>query len=1018
MSGRRRTLSAHRAWLLLAWLSVWLVADLAVPGAAHAERPPLRTYTAADGLAHDRVKSIYADSRGFVWFATANGLSRFDGSRFTTYGPGDGLSSMSINAIVEAGPHYFVGTNGGGVAWYQPDVAAESGPRFRMFAVDEQLAAANRVNVLFRDRGGRVWVGTDGGLFDLVRAGSTLTFARVALESSAGDDRRLHVWSLAEDEKGRLWIGTSKGLSRRDADGAIVHDGIHPAQGADHVTALIADPSRGVWAGHDAGLFLITEAAATPPAPGLTRGPLGDRRRFTVRDGLAGDRVRDIRRFADGTLWIGTRSGVTTLRGSRFATLAAPAVPIQAVTEDRHGDVWLSVISGGVVRLATHGFTSFAQEDGLASPYVVNLFEMRDGRLAVVTRELAVSVFDGSRFSTVRPKVPANIGTVGHGWHVGFLEDRRGNWWVPSGDGLFRFADVRSVEDLARRPPTAFYTTRDGLAGGDIWRLFEDSRGDIWMATRTPGQEVLTRWDEATGRFHRYGLTDGLPANSAIAAFAEDRAGQIWVGFWDGGAARMRSGRFERLPALNAPIVGWHTSRDGTLWGASLGRGLIRIAQPGAADLAFVTIGASEGLLSDRVSAITEDDQGRLYVGSLVGVTRWDPRDGSTRHYAVEDGLARSEVTVAYRQRSGAVWVGTDAGVSRLEPDAIETVASTRLLIGGARVNGAALPLSDLGTGSAGPFDLGVGQRYVEIDFLALGESQTSRIQYRLEGAEETWTPAAGRRSVHYAGVSSGSYRFVVRAPASSGWTEASLAFKIHPPVWQRGWFVVSLSVLVASGLFLAHRTRVARLLAVERVRTRIASDLHDDIGTNLSQIAILGELLKRHRGSEMPHVPLTRIADLSRESVDSLSDIVWSIDPEKDRLGNLTMRMRRLASDLLSSRDLEFSFDVHGDLDLPIRADVRRDVFLAFKETLHNIVRHANCRAVAIEVRLEQGRLGFKVRDDGSGFETARAGGHGLSSLRRRAERLGGTVAVTSSVGAGTTVELTVPSSSRLRWL
>jgi signal transduction histidine kinase len=585
---------------------------------------------------------------------------------------------------------------------------------------------------------------------------------------------------------------------------------------------------------------------------------------------------------------------------------------------------------------------------------------------------------------------------------------------VPSGEGLYRFTGVAGVEDLARATPSAFYTTADGLAGGDIWRIYEDARGDLWLATRVPGREALTRWDRRRGVFERFGVDQGLPEYSAIASIAEDAAGQLWVGFWDGGAARRRQGRFERVPGLTEPVVAWHSSPSGTLWAASLGRGLLRFDRPTADAIAFTAIGTAAGLPSLRILGLADDDHGRLYLTTPAGVTRFDPTDGTTRTYTIEDGLARSEARLAYRDRTGAMWFGTDAGVSRLLPETVDADAPPRLLIGGARVNGTPLSIPDLGTPEAGPFELGVDQRYVEVDYIALGSGRSSDLQYRLEGAEEEWTSAGGRRTVHYARLASGTYRFVVRAPGPKGATEASLAFTIPPPLYRRWWFVATLCGIAAAAIVVAHRARVARLLAVERVRTRIAGDLHDDIGTNLSQIAILGELLKRPQSAGSVERSIARIADLSRESVDSLSDIVWSIDPEKDRLGNLVTRMRRLTGDLLPSRAIEWEFAAAGDADLAIGAEVRRDVFLSFKEALNNVVRHAGCRRVAIDVRLEDGRIRVTVSDDGVGFDTSRPAGHGLSSLRRRAARLGGTVSIRSAPGAGTTIELDVPASSR----
>jgi ligand-binding sensor domain-containing protein/two-component sensor histidine kinase len=985
--------------------SVLLVAAAILVVPLHAERSPLRSYTVADGLAHDRVTEILADSRGFLWFSTTNGISRFDGSRFLNYGIQDGLPSSTINAVIELErSEYLIASNGDGVGRYSP----ERQPRVQMFPVSSETPA-NRVNVLMRGRN-RLWAGTDGGLFAIVDNGATLTFEATPLDDLDGAGARVHVLALAEDPAGRLWIGTGRGLCIIAPSGVHNCDSIAGTPSPTPVRSLLSTPD-GMWVGHDAGLSLME---STPPARGRgasVQSPI-EKRRYRRADGLPHDRVNAVHRGADDTLWIGTMGGLARLDGTGVSSRGLPSMPIQDLTGDRHGNVWIAVVAGGVMRLAAHGLTTYTVDDGLASPFVQRVLETRAGELAVITRGRALSLFDERRFELVRP-MPTRSDQRNDGYaQYAFVEDRDGGWWVSTGDGLARYPPVRDVRDLARTPPSAVYSSSDGLAGDDLRHLFADSRGDIWMAERSPRRDSLTRWDRATNTFRSYSDADGLPARNPVVAFAEDRAGHIWVGFWEGGAARFRGGTFERLPGINAPVVGWHVARDGGLWGATLGGGLVRVDDPAAAVISARALGLDDGLPSDRFTAIVDDNHGRLYLASPVGLIRLDLKTMAIRHYTQEDGLARTEVKSAFRARNGVLWFGTDAGVSRLVPDEPGPGEKVQLLIGGARINGAALPISDLGTASAGPFNLDSTQRHVEIDFLSLGTNRASGIEYQLVGAEREWTPAAGRRTVNYARLASGSYRFVVRAPNGEGWTEASMAFAIKPPLWQRAWFLVGAGVLLVGGLFVAHRTRVAHLTAVERVRTRIASDLHDDIGTNLSQIAILGELATRHRGDAQSS-SLARIAELSRESVDSLGDIVWSIDPDKDHLGNLTMRMRRLASDLLSGRDIAFTFDVHGSPDLAIGAAVRRHVFLAFKESLHNVVRHADCKSVSIDVRTDRGQLSFMVADDGHGFDTATAGGHGLTSLRQRAERCGGTFTVTSTQ-TGTTVVMTVPRRPR----
>jgi signal transduction histidine kinase/ligand-binding sensor domain-containing protein len=977
-----------------------LLCTLATAAGAGAEQRAVRAYTAADGLAHDRVGAIMADSRGFVWFGTANGLSRFDGTRFVSYGLADGLPDITVGMVIELGNRgYLVATNGGGVGWYRPDHATPLGHRFEMFELSGSDVAANRVNVLYQGKR-RLWAGTDAGLYEIRLVHDRLTFTRVELTTSIRGDARVHVLCLAEDAAETLWIGTVTGLVTLKADGTVL---AHTWPGRnDPVRALILERDGSAWIGRSGGLFHVGAA------PGAAA------RRYTIRGGLPHHAVHALSRGADGSIWIGTMGGLARWESGAIVTAGLPTAPINALASDAGGTLWMGVVGGGVLRLSGHGLTSFTTADGLSSPYVRAFLETRDGRLAVMARrDPALSVFTGSGFERVRPRVAPGPTPDGETREVACLEDRTSDWWISAGHGLARFRGVESVLDLARKRPWAVYTVRDGLAGLDIWRMFEDSRGDIWLATRTPTESSLTRWERRTSRFHRYGPDSGLPAHRAVATMAEDRAGQLWVGFWEGGAARLRAGRFETLATIREPVLHWHVTREGILWGATLGSGLLRIDRPDAADVEPAVSTVEHGLPGNRFAAIAEDLEGNLYAASTSGITRIEPATGSITQYTEEHGLARREAHTAFRDRAGTLWFGTDGGVSRLVPG--RSPAHTfRLVVGGVRVNGVALPISDLGVANAGPFRLAAGQRHVEVDFISLGLASPPGLTYRLEGAEHDWTHAGTRRTVNYARLASGAYRFVVRAPLRGGWAEASVALIIAPPVWQRAWFLLSICAMAAVALFAVHRTRVNRLLAVERVRTRIAADLHDDIGTNLSQIAILGELLQRQAPNHPARQSLERIADLSRESIDSLGDIVWSIDPGKDHLSSLSPRMRRLANDLLAPRNITFTFEVHGEPDVTLPAEIRRGVFLAFKETLHNLVRHARCRNARMELRLTGGQLSFSVRDDGCGFDAGRPPGHGLSSLRRRAEALGGSISISSSPGSGTSVVMSVPVRPR----
>jgi signal transduction histidine kinase len=332
----------------------------------------------------------------------------------------------------------------------------------------------------------------------------------------------------------------------------------------------------------------------------------------------------------------------------------------------------------------------------------------------------------------------------------------------------------------------------------------------------------------------------------------------------------------------------------------------------------------------------------------------------------------------------------------------------------------------------------------LQIDFLGIDFSpgEALRYQYKLDGADRDWGAPTEQRTVTYANLQPGKYVFQVRAVNADGLasaTPATVHFRILAPVWLRGWFV-TLSVLSAGAVFfslyryrLAHlkqinaalteanlaeenlrKAKEERLVELERVRKRIATDLHDDIGSSLTRISLLSEVTQRqgHQVETSAGGSLAVIAGLSRELVDAMSDIVWAINPEKDSLGDLTQRMRHFASDVYNAREIDFRFRFpDSDRDVRVGANVRRELFLIFKEAVNNTVRHSGCTEAAIEFQVAPDGLLLELRDNGRGFEVAnKSHGHGLKSMRSRTEALGGKMTVVANHGGGTALTFAIP--------
>jgi ligand-binding sensor domain-containing protein len=991
-----------------------------------AERLPVRRYTAADGLAGNRIACILRDSHGFLWFGTTEGLSRFDGYQFTNFTPVQGLPASYVMQIIESrSGAYWIGTSRGPCRF---DPAKPSkGSRFTHYETSALGATA-----LLEDRGGAIWCGTLSGLFRLVKGRVAFEPVDIGMPLAAGGDGAI-VSALLEDSQGTLWVGAGNALYRRAPDGPVrrytVRDGLPANFG--FIEALLEDRDGQIWIATRKGI------CRTTPHPPFGRIPIAQV--YTAREGLPGSAwTTSLFQGFDGKLWAGA-GGLNLFTGKEgsegppfraFSTAHGLAEgSIEALAEDRAGNLWIGTDGNGAMKITRNGFFRFGEQDGLGTA-VDSMFESRGGELCVVAEEgNAVSRrmlewFDGQRFIPVRPAFPPSITNFGWGAsQVGF-QDHLGEWWFATGQGLCRFPRTANARDLAQLPPKAVYTVRDGMAGDDVFRVFEDSRGDIWIGTHTG----LSRWERITESFYR--MPD--PVDTATA-FAEDREGNLWVGTFHGWLGRFREGRWSAMPGFGPGLTGAvssiHLDHVGRLWVGTNGPGLFRMDDPGRQQPSIIRYTTAEGLSSIRIAAITEDREGRIWISTARGVDLLKvPDEGPPRirHFSAADGLAEGEGVFAFSDRSGNVWFGRQHGLSRLTPDAKGLQEPPPVLVTGVRVNGAIYSTSDLGETELRLPDLRHGQNHLQFEFggLQFAAGEALLYQFGMEGDDPPWGPVGASRSVNYAGLRPGHYKFHVRAINSDGAYSpqpAVVSFVILPPFWQRAWFLLLVAVAVTSLTYACYRYRLGQMLELERVRTRIATDLHDDIGASLSQIAVLSELARMDadRGGRIQE-PLSRIASISRELVDSMSEIVWAISPRRDRFSELSRRMREFAEDVLVPRNIAFRLEAPqcGE-DLRLGPDMRRQVFLIFKECIHNIARHSDCTEATAELEIQREELVLRIGDNGLGGHAAENrsrtyGGQGLDNMRRRAKGLGGSLDLASGAGEGYALVLRAPLASR----
>jgi signal transduction histidine kinase/ligand-binding sensor domain-containing protein len=1029
------------------WIPALLAGALALSAAARAERLPIRVYTVDDGLAGDEINTILQDSRGYLWIGTDSGLSRFDGSRFAGYDPRQGLPSPHVTTLLEtASGGLLVGTTSG---LARLDLTATAASRIFKPAPDspEAVRRLSRLSALLAD-GSSTWLAdstASGGLFRLRPAGGRLEIEEVKRESGkpAGGAA-----SLALDGAGGQWVGGPAGLLHRLADGRWIDYSVLPAPPSAGIAGLLLDTQHRLWVATTEALYVlkpgpedaVSGAGSVPggslferAAAGSCRSPRlperpGEVCRIDSASGFAGMRRSGaMLQTRDGRIWMTTNAGLSVFDGRQLRTYTSRngllADELTGLAEDRDGNLWVGTHSHGLMRLAHNGFLTYSAAQETAGPGVAEIFEDSESNLYVWGGDRLHSklfYFDGEQLADVTPEVVERAGSVGRGRHQILMPDASGEIWLGSAAGIWRLPKVDEPAAL-KRSPKAFWKASPEM--GEISRLFLDSHGRLWVSSL--GNAHFSSWDRSSGRFTTVAVVERL-GRGAPSAFAEDPYGNLWIGFSAGGLVRMRgetadlflTGSGVATGSINDLLV---DSRQ-RLWVASANGGVIRMEDLNASLPRSIVYTGVQGLSSDRVLCVTEDRRGIIYLGHGRGIDQLDPQTGRIRTLTAVDGLPSRVVNVAFRASDGSLWFGTPSGPSRYLPEVPRIEAPPPIFLSAVRIGGVPLALPPLGLRDFAGLKLPADRNQLEVRFTGISFAYGAglRYQYKQEGSASGWSEPRAERSVLLGNLAPGRYRFLFRAVTPDNVVSpvpASLSFTLLPPYWQRWWFVLLVAAAAVAVGWSLHHAQVARLLELERVRTSIAADLHDDLSSSLARISILSELGRRRMTDPqaLEATILDQIGETARELIEATADIVWAIDMRRGDLESLLARIRRFAGDLLEARGISVLFAAPPQAaEIKLRPEMKRELYLVLKEALHNAGKHAQAKKVWIEVVRTGRELVAEVRDDGVGFAAGGAGenghsGNGLRNLRERAARLGGTLAVDSAPGEGTRVRLSL---------
>jgi ligand-binding sensor domain-containing protein/signal transduction histidine kinase len=935
---------------------------------------------------------------GFLWLGTLNGLVRFDGiqSKVFTEANTPGLTSSEIVYLAEdSRSNLWVGTKTAGIALVTPEGNVrriEMAPgvhagKLRSISEDlhgriwlnlengevwrfqtNGLEMFGRAMAAVADRSGLVWLGGETNLFGISSPpDASSSVVRFDLPFGKLDfvlaDRTLGIWKFA-DGRVEKWVD-----GRRELD-----LGEYP-WGNSRISSACQDDKGNLIVGTmGSGVFWFNPNSKTI--------------QISTRQGLSSDVVLSLALDREGGLWVGTDGGgLNRVKRKLFALQPGTAgLTIQSVSSDQQGGIWYANFGYKVYHWNGGVLKSYGTNEGGVDLSMTVLAE--NSNVWVGTVLLGLFRKEGEAFHQALGVRTDGVPLPQNPQISALFGDRDKHLWVGSQSGLLR----REGDEWK------LFTTANGLPADDVRALADDAEGRVWIGTDGGGLACL-QGNRMSG-FRKSELT--LPSDS-VSALCVDSAGVLWVGT-RAGLARLHEGKWTR----------YTTQAD--LAGISVGYLLDD-------ESGFLWLGSNGGLL--RVSKKSLND---IAAGEAVPI--------QVRLYGPEDGLPTLECSqgaqpAACRTEDGRLWFATVRGLASVNPaDLKPNLHPPPVVIESVLVDGALQGTNRLRSAAINGVTLPAGRQLLEIRYTSLNLSgaERTRFRYRLEGHETVWTDAGSSRVARFNKLPPGRYRFHVAAANEDGiWNEAGaeLGVVVLPPFWRTWWFIATnalalLALLVAIIRYMSTQ-KLQRQLAVlrqhealEKERARIARDLHDQLGANLTQISILGEMAAadKHLSEEIEE-HAQQISQTARETTRALDEIVWALNPSNDTLEGLITYACKYAQDFFGIAGLRYRLDVPTHLPgIPIAPEVRHNVFLAFKEAVNNVVKHAHASEARIRLELQAGRFVVEIQDNGRGVSSGdeKKGRNGLRNMRQRMEDVAGSFSVSPASGKGTTVRLTVP--------
>lgn len=998
--------------------------------------------TINEGLSQGMVNAILQDQYGFMWFGTKDGLNRYDGYNFIVYrhdaADPSSISDNYVTQIFEDSQHrLWIGTAGQGVDLF--DRRTEKFKHFRRVAGDNKTLTDDRIIRIQEDKEGRIWIGTVNGI------------SRITIENINGADqfsvKQIHLdtleifkrqpgFALDEtfssnmfiDSKGVVWISTSGRLLN-----------IITSDKDDKITEL--DVNKYVaYTNHDKGLeffaqdfiedtvrhklYMLMEfsvAIIDQQTGKLTVVP--DQRFHT---GIYGARNCTDKK---GNLWLAESEWLerTDRYMNRTRILATDdglnvmLRSVKCIYTDHSANVWIGTKGYGLMKHSPQ--TELFHHTGNESISWMSV--AKDNKVIICKSDHNIDIFDPSSASFTE-KVPGKsmmnkFDTPQYSIIETAVQDNDGIYWIGKGSLIRYDADKNLMTSVTLPDQITFPVFKDHK--GTIWFGRENSFSSIdlkslkihnytypFKSSRVPYQFVEAVHEDASGIFW-LGTVNGLvkfnPADSNWKVFRNDPKDSTSISF---------NLIFSLCPDPLQP--------EKYLWIGTNGGGLNRFDKTNGKAVRYTS---KNGLPNDVIYGILSDDNNNLWMSTNKGLSCYNIKNNTFRNFDKRNGLQNNEFNryACTKNDDGLLFFGGVNGFNYFNPaELTDHPVAPEVMITDLKLRNKSIDLSEPNCPLKQPAYLTDEAEFqyrdnmITFEFAAMDYSASSgnRFQYRLEGFDKQWISSGTTHSATYTNLDPGEYVFHVRASNNDRhWTlqDKSMIIRILPPWYMTIWFRILVCIAVAVFIYMLYRSRLKHALALHEVRNRLARDLHDEIGSNLSSISIFSDVAvqKSNGNAEMTHL-LGKINEFTQTSMESISDIVWMINPHHEHFRDIISRMREMAAELFEVKGYELDLQFDEQLnDVRISMDDKRNLYLLYKEALNNAAKYAEGTKLSIILKFDAPDVILEISDNGKGFDVRSIRyGNGLHNMRQRAAMLKGTVYTESEPGEGTTIKLRFP--------